>query len=116
MDTNRAAAQVQALGRGFFANEFGVQFVITVFAVFLNPYQIGMIQDPQMMRDFLNIQFEKLRQIRNGKWAGLKRFDDLQSNRVADGFKIFGALLICLDVLLCHSRFPLIAISQKLCL
>jgi hypothetical protein len=24
--------------------------------------------------------------------------------------------LICLDVLLCHSRFPLIAISQKLCL
>jgi hypothetical protein len=122
MDTNRAAAQVQPLGRGLFANELGIQFIVPVLAIFLNLHQIGMVQDPQMMRDLLNIQFEKLCQVRNGKWTSLKGFDDLQSDRIADGLKVFGApliclvicLVICLDVLLCHIHLPLFAVSQKL--
>jgi hypothetical protein len=43
MDTNRAAAQVQPLGRGLFANELGIQFIVPVLAIFLNLHQIGMV-------------------------------------------------------------------------
>lgn len=55
MDTNRAAAQIQALGRGLFANKLGVQLVVTVLAIFLDFYQIGVVQDSQMVGDFLDL-------------------------------------------------------------